>query len=207
MTARPPAVRLRPAPRRRRLLTFIIAIMLLVLFLPSLITLGAEWPWFQALGYGRVFATQLLAKALLGVAVGGVAFAFLYGNLRFAQRGAVPEPMVLRFSREAQGLDVTRLLRRLGLPTSLGVALLFGLGAAGGWLDVLQFLHRTPFGVSDPVFGRDVSYYVFTVPVVASAIAFLTLLTTVGLFESILLYVFRQDVVAARRRVTVEPSA
>jgi len=124
MTARPPAVRLRPPPRRRRLLTVIIAIFLLVLFLPSLVTLGAEWPWFQALGYGRVFATQLLAKGLLGVAVGGVAFAFLYGNLRFAQRGAVPEPMVLRFSRDAQGLDVTRLLRRLALPTSLGVALL-----------------------------------------------------------------------------------
>src|SRR5262245_6805983 len=207
MTARPPAVRLRPAPRRRRLLTVIIAVILLVLFLPSLITLGAEWPWFQALGYGRVFATQLLAKALLGVAVGGVAFAFLYGNLRFAQRGAVPEPMVLRFSREAQGLDVTRLLRRLALPTALGVALLFGLGAAGGWLDVLQFLHRTPFGVSDPVFGRDVGYYVFTVPVVASAIAFVTLLTTVALVLTIVLYMFRQDVVAARRRVTVEPSA
>jgi uncharacterized membrane protein (UPF0182 family) len=177
------------------------------LLLPSLVTFGAEWPWFQALGYERVFATRLLAKALLGVGAGVAAFAFLYANLRFAQRGAVPEPVVLRFSERTGGLDVTRLLRRLALPTALGVALLFGLGAAAGWLDVLQFLHRTPFGVSDPVFGRDVGYYVFTVPVVASVITFLTVLTTVALLATIALYVFRQDVVALRRRVTVEPSA
>src|ERR1051325_1928016 len=207
MTARPPAIRVRPSPPRRRLLALVVAVVLLVLFLPSLVTLGAEWPWFQTLGFGRVFATRLLAKALLGVGAGVVAFAFLYWNLRFAQRGAVPEPVVLRFSERAAGLDVTRLLRRLAFPAALGVALLFGLGAAGAWLDVLQLLHRTPFGVADPVFGRDVSYYVFTVPVVASAIAFLTLLTTVALLATILLYVFRQDVVALQRRVTVEPSA
>ncbi len=208
MTARPPAIRVRPPPRRRRrLLTLVFAVALLVLFLPSLVTLGAEWPWFQALGYERVFATRLLAKALLGTGAGVVAFAFLYANLRFAQRGAVPNPVVVRFNREAAGLDVTGLLRRLALPTALGAALLFGLGAVGGWLDVLQFLHRTRFGVADPVFGRDVGYYVFTVPLVASVITFLTVLTTVALLVTIVLYVFRQDVVALGRRVTVEPSA
>jgi uncharacterized protein len=189
------------------LLVFVVVAALLLLILPSLVTFAAEWPWFQALGYERVYATRLLAKALLGIAAGVVAFVFLYANLRFAQRGAVPNPVVLRFAERAAGLDVTRLLRRLALPAALGLALLFGLGAAGEWLDVLQFLHRTPFGVSDPVFGKDVGYYVFTVPVVASAISFVTVLTTVALLVSILLYVFRQDVVALGRRVTVEPSA
>jgi uncharacterized membrane protein (UPF0182 family) len=208
MTVHPTAVRVRPPPpRRRRLLIIVVVAVLLFLLLPSLVTFGAEWPWFQALGYGRVFATRLVAKTLLGVGAGVVAFAFLYANLRFAQRGAVPNPVVLRYNEGTSGLEVTRLLRRLALPAALGAALLFGLGAAGGWLGVLQFLHRTPFGVSDPVFGRDVGYYVFTVPVVASAITFLTLLTTVALLATILLYVFRQDVVAVGRRVTVEPSA
>ena len=208
MTVHPTSFRVRPPrPRRSRLLVLVLVAILLLLVLPSLVTLGAEWPWFTALGYQRVFATQILAKALLGVGAGVAAFAFLVGNLRFAQRGVVPEPLVLRLNDRGGALDVTRLLGRLALPAALGLALLFGLGASGGWLDVLQFLHRTPFGVSDPVFGRDVSYYVFTVPVVASAIAFLTVLATVALLATMLLYVFRQDVVAANRRVTVEPSA
>src|SRR5207244_11676390 len=107
----------------------------------------------------------------------------------------------------AAAVDVTRLYRRLALPTALGVALLFGVGAAGGWLGVLQFLHRTPFGVTDPVFGRDVGYYVFTVPVIAGALGLITALTTFALVAVIGLYVLRPDVVVFRRRVTVEPSA
>jgi uncharacterized membrane protein (UPF0182 family) len=208
MTAHPTTHRLKPPrPRHRRLLVLVVVAVLLLLLLPSLVTLGAEWPWFQALGYQRVFATRLVARALLGVGVGVVAFAFLYTNLRFAQRGVVPDPVVLRFNEGAAALDVTRLLRRLALPAALGLALLFGLAATGEWLGVLQFLHRTPFGVSDPVFGRDVGYYVFTVPVVASAIGFLTALTTVALLATIALYMLRQDVAAFGRRVTVEPSA
>src|SRR3989441_7614776 len=208
MTAHSTTLRVRPPrPRRRRLLVLVFVAVLLLLLLPSLVTLGAEWPWFQALGYERVFATRLVAKGLLGVGAAVVAFAFLYANLRFAQRGAVPEPVVLRINPRAAALDLTSLLRRLALPMALGLALLFGLGAAGGWLGVLQFLHRTPFGVSDPVFGRDVGYYVFTVPVMASAIAFLTALTTVALLATIVLYVLRRDVVLLQRRVTVEPSA
>src|SRR5512135_121695 len=208
MTAHPTALRVRPPrPRRRRWLVLVLVAVLLFLLLPSLVTFAAEWPWFQALGYERVFATRLVAQGLLGVGAGLVAFAFLYANVRFAQRGAVPEPMVLRSNDGTAALDVTRLLRRLALPMTLGVALLFGLGAAGGWLGVLQFLHRTPFGVLDPVFGRDVGYYVFTVPVVASVIAFLTTLSMIALVTAVVLYVLRRDIIVVQRHVTVEPSA
>src|SRR5258708_2014241 len=72
---------------------------------------------------------------------------------------------------------------------------------------LLLLLLRPPFGVADPVFGRGVGYYVFTVPVMGSAIAFLTTLTTVALLATIVLYVLRGDVVLLQRRVTVEPSA
>src|SRR5438132_875982 len=61
MTAHPTALRLRPPrPRRRGVLVLGVVAVLLLLVLPSLVTLGAEWPWFQALGYERVFATRLV---------------------------------------------------------------------------------------------------------------------------------------------------
>ena len=139
--------------------------------------------------------------------VGGLVFAFLYLDLRIAQRGLVPNPLVVHFSAGAAAADVTRLVRGLALPSALGLALLFGMGAAGSWLGVLQFLHRTPFGVTDPVFGRDVGYYGFTVPVIAGALGLITTLTTFALVAAIGLYVLRRDVVVFGRRVTVEPSA
>src|SRR5256885_10437862 len=207
MTASLRVARLPPGRRRRLGLVVLVALIALLLLLSSLVPLVAEWLWSQALGYERVFTTRLVAEALLGVGVGGLVCAFLYVNLRIAQRGLVPNPLVVQFSAGAAAVDVTRLVRRLVLPTALGLALLFGLGAAGSWLGVLQFLHRTPFGVTDAVFGRDVGYYVFTVPVIAGALGLITTLTTFALMAAIGLYALRRDVVVFGRRVTVEASA
>jgi len=207
MTGPPTRLRL-PARRPNRLGLVVLGLLFTVIVvLPALVQLAAEWPWFGALGYQRVFATRLVTQVLLGGVTGGVAFAFLYANLRVAQRGVVPNPLVLAFSTAAPALDVTRLLRRLALPAALGLGLLFGVGATGSWLSVLQFLHRTPFGTTDPVFGRDLGYYVFTVPVVAGALGLMTALATFALVAAIGLYVLRRDVVVFGRRVTVEPSA
>src|SRR5438034_3598253 len=207
MTAPLSVARLPPRRRRRLGLVVLVVLFALLLLLSNLVPLAAEWFWFQALGYERVFTTRLVAEAVLGVGVGGLVFAFLYVNLRIAQRGLAPNPLVVQFSSGAAAVDVTRLLRRLALPTALGLGLLFGMGAARGWLSMLQFLHRTPFGVTDPVFGRDVGYYVFTLPVIAGAIGLVIAVTTLTLLATIMLYVVRRDIVVFHRQVTVEPSA
>ena len=207
MTTPPGVARLPPRPRRRLRLVVLVLLIALFLSFSTLVELAAEWLWFQALGYERVFTTRLVAEVVLGVGVGGLVFAFLYVNLRIAQRGLVPNPLVVQVRSGAAAVDVTRMLRRLALPTALSLGLLFGLGAAGGWLGVLQFLHRTPFGVTDAVFGRDLGYYVFTVPVIAGAIGLVIGVTTLALLATIMLYGVRRDIVVFRRQVTVEPSA
>src|SRR5207253_234934 len=45
-------------------------------------------------------------------------------------------------------------------------AVVLGTTAANNWLTLLRFLHAQPFGVADPLFGQDVSFYVFTLPFV-----------------------------------------
>src|SRR3989441_3757228 len=119
-------------PRRRRRLGLVVLVLLFALFLllSNLVPLAAEWLWFQALGYERVFTTRLVAEAVLGVAVCGAVFAFLFANPRVAQRGPLPKPLVVQGSSGAAALGVTPLLRRFAPPTALCPALLFGLGAA-----------------------------------------------------------------------------
>jgi len=92
MTARPPIARIGPRPSRRRGLAILVPLVALVFVLPALIQLAAEWLWFQEVGYQRVFTTRLLTETVLALVVGGAVFGFFYGNLRFAQRGVVPEP-------------------------------------------------------------------------------------------------------------------
>src|SRR2546423_1385712 len=118
MTAPLSVARLPPRRRRRLGLGVLVVLFALLLLLSNLVPLAAEWLWFQALGYERVFTTRLVAEALLGVGIGGLVFAFLYLNLRIAQRGLVPNPLVVQFSAGAAAVDVTRLARRLALPAA-----------------------------------------------------------------------------------------
>ena len=203
----PRTLRLPARGRRSAARWLVLGLIILLFFISPLIRLLAEWPWFGALGYERVFGTRLLASLLLGIVTGGIAFVFLYGNLRFAQRGVVPNPVVMQMNAQMPALDVTRLVRRLALPVALGLALLFALGVASAWMPVLQFLHQTPFGVTDPVFGRDLAYYVFTLPVISAVLALLTTLGVMALLACGGLYVLRGDVVPYRKSLTIEPSA
>ncbi len=190
-----------PGRRRGRLALWLLVGLSVLFFLISpLIQLLAEWPWFSALGYERVFATRLIASLLLGIVAGGAAFALLYANLRFAQRGIVPNPVV-------PAVDVTRLVRRLALPAALVLALFIALAVSSGWMPVLQFLNQTPFGVTDPVFGRDLGYYVFTLPIVGGVLGLVMFLVVVALLASGALYALRGDVVIYRKTLTIEPSA
>src|SRR5437899_3248704 len=197
-----------PGRRRGRLALWLLVGLGVLFFLISpLIQLLAEWPWFSALGYGRVFATRLIASLLLGIVAGGAAFALLYANLRFAQRGVVPNPVVMQMNAQTPAVDVTRLVRRLSLPAALVLALFIALAVSSGWMPVLQFLNQTPFGVTDPVFGRDLGYYVFTLPIVGGVLGLSMFLVVVALLASGALYALRGDVVIYRRNLTIEPSA
>jgi len=102
---------------------------------------------------------------------------------------------------------VTRLVRRLALPAALVLALFIALAVSSGWMPVLQFLNQTPFGVTDPVFGRDLGYYVFTLPIVGGVLGLLMFLVVVALLASGALYALRGDVVIYRKNLTIEPSA
>src|SRR5216117_2403723 len=197
-----------PGRRRGRLALWLLVGLSVLFFLISpLIQLLAEWPWFSALGYERVFATRLIASLLLGIVAGGAAFALLYANLRFAQRGIVPNPVVMQMNAQTPAGDVTRLVRRLALPVALVLALFIALAVSSGWMPVLQFLNQTPFGVTDPVFGRDLGYYVFTLPIVGGVLGLLMFLVVVALLASGALYALRGDVVIYRKNLTIEPSA
>src|SRR3989441_1103038 len=112
-------------PRRRRRLGLVVLVLLFALFLllSNLVPLAAEWLWFQALGYERVFTTRLVAEAVLGVAVGGAVFAVLFSNPRSAQRGLRPNPPGLPVRSWAAPVGRARPRGRLGLPPSARVHL------------------------------------------------------------------------------------
>ena len=175
--------------------------------LPATITLLADWYWFVALGFQTIFLKTLWTKVSLGLGVGVLAFAFFYSNLLFAQRGLVPDPLVVNINIKVPKVDVTRLLKLLALPISAFLAVLFGISSSSAWLVVLRFWYRSPFGVSDPVFERDIGYYFFSLPAIQAVVLIVIAVTIITLFMVTPLYLVRGDLLVQRRRFTIEPSA
>jgi len=145
-----------------------VVLVLLLLLLPTLARWYTEWLWFGEVGYRSVFWVPILAGAALGLAAGLSVFLILYVNVRPLLRlRPIPRVIELRAAGgQAYRQIVTRLSPgRLALFGSLAVAAIAGIAASGGWLPFETRIHQVPFGVQDPVFHRDIAFYVFTLPV------------------------------------------
>ena len=174
--------------------------------LPLLVDLLADWYWFSAAGYEVVFQTALGSRLAIGILGGAVSFAFLWTNLRVAQRGIVPE-LALVGGLGSVKFDLNAVLRRLSIPVALGFALLGGLSLSNTWMTLLAYQHRTAFGLTDPAFGRDISYYVFTLPALSVVIGFVVTLIMLALLLTIPLYSLRRDIMVRPKGITIEASA
>lgn len=152
----------------------LIGVVLLVLFLGVnflgyALALYTDYLWFQEVRFPAVFTTILWSKVLLGAAA-GLAFAILvYFNVRLAARMQGGD--VLTELEDPLGLPsrlvIEPLFRRFLLPGALILGVMAALQAGSQWETVLRFLNAQPFGVSDPLFGRDIGFYVFHLPLYA----------------------------------------
>ncbi|HEY9226063.1 MAG TPA: UPF0182 family protein, partial [Gemmatimonadaceae bacterium] len=92
----------------------------------------------------------------------------------------------------------------VALAGSAVLALLIALATASQWSMGLQFAYRTPFGVADPVFGRDVGYYVFTLPAIELALQVaLGCVIAALVFVALPIHLASRAVVVAEGRLTV----
>jgi uncharacterized membrane protein (UPF0182 family) len=187
-------------------LVLIVSILLFVV--PSAATFYTDWLWFVELGYEGVFLRTLSAQARVFVTTFGLVFAFLFLNLRFARRRTSARPQVV-LGTGADGRPLAlegRQLAAFAGPVSLIVALFVGWIGAANWMKWLAFLHGVPFGTADPIFARDVSFYVFNLPVYQIVRRQALLVTVVALAGCALYYVFSGSfVVEARPGVSTWP--
>ncbi|HXI21501.1 MAG TPA: UPF0182 family protein, partial [Gemmatimonadales bacterium] len=151
-------------PHRRQLAPILLIAALLLLFFlaPGFVGYLADWWWFQEIGYQIVFTRTLVTQSLLFLGVGGLAALVLYFNLWWAQRHLAQGAIVLRVGQSSPRLNAAEGLHRLSLPAALFFGFLAGIVGTQASGTVLQAIHQVPFGIADPIFSRDIGFYVFT---------------------------------------------
>ena len=187
--------------QRSHAILFLVLGLVVLGLVGEIVPLYTDWLWFQEVGYTEVFLTTLKLRGSLFTAVAVVVLAFLYGNLTFAARRARPD--VLWELEDQLGLPgrvvIEPIIRRF-LPIVLAfIAFASGLRASARWETLLQYLSAVPFGTTDPLFGRDLGFFVFTLPFWRMVVGWATVLVIGTLVLTVVIYVLQRSLVLTAR--------
>lgn len=114
----------------------------------SLSTLYTDFLWFQVLNVSSVFVTMLSSRVGLFVLGFFAFFIFAIINLLIAKR----------FEEKSNVSFAT------AIGISAVISFFVGMTASEAWFTVLQYFNRTLFGIVDPILGKDVAFYMFSLP-------------------------------------------
>ena len=161
-----------------------VAFFAVFVFLPTIVTFVTDWWWFSEVGHTQIFIKSLLAKIALFSSAGIFTAVFLLTNFSLAIRSKISWTAILPAALIGQPVDLdSRLVKKLAVVFSSVIAVFFGLAAAANWQEVLKFISGAAFGATDPVFNKDIGFYLFSLPVFQAGlglIKFLVLLTLIG---------------------------
>ncbi len=191
----------------RRTRTISLIVFLLVFVLPTLLNglpnLITDWYWFDSIGFLSVLRTRLLAQWGLSALGLIVSLAWLGGNLLVAVRLAPRYPPIARLDDRFQvnlRSQIVVIAWVLVAVASLGAAAAVG----AQWEGFLRFLNGAEFGLADPIFGRDVGFYVFRWPLLQLVANWWLWMTALAAIVSGLIHVGEQ---VQTGRIRLQPAA
>jgi uncharacterized protein len=200
----------------------LIAIVLMVGFLivlGSMASFVVDWLWFSAIGYLHVFWTIIVAKGVVFLVVFTVTASILWVNgwvalglsqsaglhrrtdFEWTNAGAVTLPDVLDAMRHR--LPWSAVI----YGSAIVLAMLVGWGEIHNWGVFLRYLHQAPFGASDPVFGRDIGFYLFSLPAYLAIKNWLLWTLFLSALLAGVVYWIRGDIEYHAQRRSVSPAA
>ncbi|SFG25105.1 hypothetical protein SAMN05216353_13028 [Halobacillus alkaliphilus] len=185
-----------PSGKQKKYLGLAGKIIGVLLFLLLLLWLSLSWLtdyiWMDSLGFKSVYTTIFSTKILLGIIGFIVFFALTYVTLSLIRKG---------YGRYFERTELPSVIRdkKWGRLISLGISALIGLFGSSivqgvGWELWLKFLNHSSFGVTDPHFSMDISFYMFVLPFinftvnVLMGLGIFLLLVQIGFYSAFQMY-------------------
>src|SRR4051812_22098786 len=163
-------------------LVFAAVIVAVLVALTVGVDMYTDWLWFGSIGLSAVYGTVLSHQVILFF-VAAASFLALYLPSAFlARRLAHSFEHLSPPDEDVLWAYIARVGARMGTHSAysqivyagiliLGtlLAVIMGSVASGQWPILARFWEQVPFGTADPIFGRDVSFFVFTLPFLRAA--------------------------------------
>jgi uncharacterized membrane protein (UPF0182 family) len=192
---------------KRTLFSFAGLIILFLLLGSSLINIYTDWLFFNELQYKSIFVKVLSVKLLLGLIYGVFCFAFIMINIIIASRTHFAPIELFLDDQTKVSLNIALLAKWIKpLTAVLAIAVSFYAGVLGSsvWNEFLLFQNRMNVGFSDPVFGKDIGFYLFNIPwfeAVKNFISFIIFITT---FIVSFNYILRGGIIVQERNISAD---
>lgn len=167
---------------------FLAIIVLVVVFLSAFARLITDYWWFKALNFETFFLISLKAKIFFFFIAVIIFLVFALTNLVISSK-----------------LNKSKISFKLKLIVTLVVSYFVGIASYQQWFTILQYLNQTTFNLADPIFMKDVSFYVFTLPFLLAIWGFLLAIVVITLILVALDYLQNFIVEIFKQRQPMDP--
>jgi hypothetical protein len=175
-----------PPRRRRGGLIFLIAIIaVIVLGSRTALSYWVDLLWFKSLGYGDVFWKARGLQWGIFAAFAALTFLILFGifsALKRAHRDDLPSDHTVFIAGQEVKLSLKPVLRIISIGGSLIVAVITGGAMAAQWqtLALWWYAPQTAGAMADPIFGKPLGFYLFTLPAWQLVVGWLLTLSVIA---------------------------
>jgi len=158
----------RRPPRRRRFFLIVLVIIFVIFGSRAALSYYVNALWFGSLGYGGVFRRTVSLEATVFVVFFAATFFIIYGWFLALRRAYQPDLMdggLIFIGRQPVRLPVARILSVVVAAISLAIAAITGASMMANWQTLALYWYSPKIGApADPVFGRPLNFYLFSVP-------------------------------------------
>jgi len=146
------------------LITTIIAAIFVIIFFDKIINFVINVQWFKEVGYISVYFTKLIAILKLMVPLFLVSYIAIWIYYKSLRGSIIKYSKVITISDSYKSIE-RKIFIILNAIISFTISYLF---ASKYWYTILQFNNASKFNSVDPIFNKDISFYIFKLPLIES---------------------------------------
>jgi uncharacterized membrane protein (UPF0182 family) len=160
----------------------IIALFIIINSFGSIIKFSTDYKWFSEVGYTETFLTKLKAQFFIGIPLFIVLSLLLIVYLNKLKNKVFKESDII----DTQYDKKIRFSINIG---SIILGLMFTINIVSTlWFEILQYINAETFNITDPIFGHDISFYVFNLPLINTLVSFVINILFLLIVVTVLFY-------------------
>jgi len=175
----------------KKVIAIIAVVFAVALFFGVIVNFATEFLWFRNVGFLSVFTVGIITKLLIFFPIMLLLCIVLniYIKRLFGKYSKLGE-VVYSDKQKKTNKTITLIFSVI---FSMYYALIV---TQEIWFKLLEFINRTQFNIADPIFGKDISFYVFTLPFLNSLLGYVILLIVSFIIITVLFYLLMPRIYA-----------